>query len=175
MIAKNLRIFITGKPGTGKTTLVVKLKSLLDEKDVIVTGFYTEETRGRKGRTGFKLTTIPENETYTLSSIKPPGIPFGKYYVKTVGIDKGIKALKIKAKIYIIDEVGPMEMKHPDFIHIIKEILKSNENIIAVIHRNLTSLVENENLYEITVENREELFEELKEIINKHFNGEKNE
>jgi len=165
MIAKNLRIFITGKPGSGKTTLVMKLKSLLDEKYVSVTGFYTEETRGRKGRTGFKLTTIPENENYTLSSIRPPGIPFGKYYVKIEGIDKGIKALKRKANIYIIDEVGPMEMKHLDFIHIIKEILKSNENIIAVIHRNLTNLVENENLYEITIENRNKLYKELKKII----------
>ena len=163
-----MRIFITGKPGTGKTTLIMKLSSYLQEKGINITGFYTEEIRGRKGRTGFKLTTIPVNETYTLSSIKPPGIPFGRYYVKTDGIDKGIQAIKKDADIIILDEVGPMEMKHTDFMPVVKKILGSGKNVIAVIHRNWTNMVEEENLYEITIENRHDLHKELKEIVSRY-------
>lgn len=164
----NIRIFITGKPGTGKTTLVMKLSSYLQEKGINITGFYTEEMRERGKRMGFKLTTLPDGQISILASTKPAGIPFGRYYVKTDGIDKGIQAIKKDADIIILDEVGPMEMKHTDFMPVVKKILGSGKNVIAVIHRNWINMVEEENLYEITIENRHDLHKELKEIVSRY-------
>ncbi len=168
MRAKNLHLFITGKPGAGKTTLIRKLSNYLFEKGINLTGFYTEEIRGRMKRTGFKLTTIHEDNTYILASTEPPGIPFGRYYVKKEGIDRGIRAIKRDAELYIIDEIGPMEMKNPNFMPAVNDILKSDKNVIAVIHRNLAHTVEEENLYQITIENRDHLYERLKVTIGEY-------
>ena len=50
------------------------------------------------------------------------------------------------------------------------ELLKiaKEKNVIAVIHRNWTNMVEEENLYEITIENRHDLHKELKEIVSRY-------
>lgn len=50
------RILVTGPPGVGETTFVRRVLELLP--DARATGFYTEEIRGRAGRTGFRLTTL---------------------------------------------------------------------------------------------------------------------
>lgn len=160
-----MRVFITGNPGSGKTTLVKKLADFLLKNDVSFSGFYTLETRNKGKRTGFKLTIIPEENVYTLASLNPPGISFGRYYVKTEGTERGIKALKREANVYIVDEVGPMEAKHPDFMPAVKDLLETDKNIIAVIHRKMTDLVEKENLYRISPENRNDLYEKLKNLI----------
>ena len=47
-------ILFTGRPGVGKTTVIMKLISGLEG----VGGFYTEEIRQRKERKGFRIVTL---------------------------------------------------------------------------------------------------------------------
>src|SRR6266496_2303557 len=54
------RILVTGPPGIGKTTLVRRVVERLHGKRL--TGFYTEELRGRGGRTGFRIVTLDGRE-----------------------------------------------------------------------------------------------------------------
>ncbi|MCK4420917.1 NTPase [candidate division WOR-3 bacterium] len=158
-----MRIFITGKPGTGKTTLIKKLTSWLMEKESRITGFHTEEMRKHGKRTGFRITTLPEKEKFLLSSTTPPGIQFGRYYVKIGGIEQGIQVIRREADLYIIDEIGPMEMKHPDFMIAVNEILKSDKNLLAVLHMRMKHIVsEPDKLYQLTVMNRDELYKKTK-------------
>lgn len=50
------RILVTGPPGVGKTTLVRRAVELL--LPMRISGFYTEDVRGRAGRTGFRIVTL---------------------------------------------------------------------------------------------------------------------
>jgi predicted adenylyl cyclase CyaB len=54
------RILLTGAPGCGKTTLVKSLVRSLE--DVRLSGFFTEETRGPQGRTGFRIQSLDGKE-----------------------------------------------------------------------------------------------------------------
>ena len=38
-------VLITGRPGIGKTTLIKKIISYLNKKEISIEGFYTEEIR----------------------------------------------------------------------------------------------------------------------------------
>lgn len=45
-------ILLTGRPGIGKTTVIMRLAEHLEEREVV--GFYTEEIRDRGRRQGFR-------------------------------------------------------------------------------------------------------------------------
>ena len=79
-------ILITGSPGVGKTTLIGKLCSLLQQEDVNISGFYTEEVRQSGQRTGFDIVDVVTGKRAQLSSSvkgtwsdNTPRV--GKYYV----------------------------------------------------------------------------------------------
>ncbi|HCG98499.1 MAG TPA: hypothetical protein DE036_01420, partial [Actinobacteria bacterium] len=50
-------IFITGKPGTGKTTLII---DLIKELGLDAGGFYTREVREAGKRVGFDIHTLDD-------------------------------------------------------------------------------------------------------------------
>ena len=63
------KIFITGSPGTGKTTLVKYLHSFLKNTSLPFnySGFITEEIRKKGERKGFKLKLLNSQEEYLLA------------------------------------------------------------------------------------------------------------
>jgi len=113
-------------------------------------------------RIGFKFITLPEKKEFILSSINPPGIPFSKYYVKKDNIAKAIKKLNTNADFFLIDEVGPMELKHKNFLPEVKKTIKNHNNYIIVLHRRMIHLSGNNQIYTLTVNNREQIFKKLK-------------
>lgn len=57
-MASARHILITGKPGTGKSTLVSKLVDEFKAKGVTLKGFWTKEVRKEGNRIGFDVVTI---------------------------------------------------------------------------------------------------------------------
>jgi len=55
-----MRLFLTGSPGVGKTTLIRVVIARLEE--VTCAGFYTEEKRQRGQRVGFRIVTLSGRE-----------------------------------------------------------------------------------------------------------------
>lgn len=164
-----MKIFLTGEPGIGKTTIIKKLVDLFKDK---VIGFWTEEFRDSKTgkRLGFKVITT-DGKTTTLAS-KSLSSPFkvGSYGVNIEDFEEVViplleKAIKRKNKIIIIDEIGKMELFSEKFINSVKKIVFSKEfNIIATIplkdvHPVVGSIrkLKEGNLIEITVENRDRI------------------
>ncbi len=170
-------ILITGRPGIGKTTLIKKIINDFKDKHVLV-GFYTEEVRQHGVRVGFRIINL-EGASDWLAHIEyfRGGPRIGKYWVnidaiKRVGISTLINNLS-KAELIIIDEIGPMELLHPDFLNTINMVVNSEKPIIATIHekysryRELSSLVHRDDteLIVLTLSNRDSIYVKVKDLI----------
>lgn len=132
-------IILTGPPGVGKTTLVVKVCEILQLKSIPVQGFFTEETRSRTGeRTGFDVVTIDgqRGPLARSSTQEQPGThnyvreyKVGKYSVDVPSFESlaipSIKPLDIESQpdsVYVIDEIGKMELFSVDFLSAVSEV-----------------------------------------------------
>lgn len=108
-------LIITGPPRTGKTTLVERLVAEFGAK---AKGFVTREIRREGKRWGFEI--IPHHgQRALLASVSlSEGSQIGKYRVNLKGIEETILEFfrdPGPASFYYVDEVGKMEMAHPEF------------------------------------------------------------
>ena len=165
-------ILITGKPGVGKTTLIIKL---IEELDLNAGGFYTQEMRLGGRRVGFKIITLDGKESILAHiDIKSP-YRVSKYGVNLEGLEKvGVesiwRALK-KNKIIVIDEIGKMELFSPRFKEAVNSALNSDKITIATIllapnpYTDKIKRRQDVKLFYLTQENREKVKEEIKDIL----------
>jgi nucleoside-triphosphatase len=124
------KVLVTGAPGIGKTTLVKNFASRI--KGVKLTGFYTEEMRDDKGRSGFVLKTLDgqrQVEIATSSAKGKKGKRVGKYSVDVEafeGLALPTIAYHSEYNLYVVDEIGPMECMSRLFCETVKMLLKSD-------------------------------------------------
>lgn len=129
-----MNILITGRPGSGKTTLIREISQRICGK---AGGFYTEEIREAGRRIGFKVKAL-DGKTGLLSGIdvKSPH-KVGKYKVDLEDFESialpAIEGALCNSKIVIIDEIGPMELFSAKFKEIVLKALDSPSAVIATI------------------------------------------
>lgn len=133
-----MKIAITGKPGSGKTTACKIIISELKKKGIPVEGFITEEIREKNQRKGFKIITTSGNTAVLADIHEKTEYAVGKYFVKVENIDKLIvpfleKAFSEKEKVWIIDEVGKMELLSLNFCKIIERFLNFSGIVIYTV------------------------------------------
>ena len=137
-----LRIFLTGQPGIGKTTIIRLIARELERRGKKVGGMISSEIRDTRGRVGFQLEDISTHKIGILahSQEKPRDAPtVGKYHVNLFDI-KNIGATAIRnavdiADVIIIDEIGPMELKSNEFVIVVESALASKKSLIGTIHQ----------------------------------------
>ncbi|XP_021301008.1 uncharacterized protein LOC110429343 isoform X1 [Herrania umbratica] len=134
---------LTGPPGVGKTTLIMRIfESLkLSNPNLKLQGFYTQEIRQGGERIGFEVftldgrrgqlacTVIPSPEAHRLPRV-------GKYKVDVASFESvALPELKIRedTDLFIIDEVGKMELYSSYFFPAILKILQSNIPLLATV------------------------------------------
>jgi len=160
-----MKIFITGYPGCGKTRLVKKISKLYKRN---ATGFYTEEIREKGKRVGFRIVDIQTGESEIFAHVEfKNGPQVSKYGVNLDALERiAIPALERKADLYIIDEIGKMEMFSKKFEEKINELLAENVNILATVHRDYKKKFENlGHLVELTRKNWQDAFEKISKWI----------
>jgi nucleoside-triphosphatase len=130
----SLRLLLTGRPGIGKTTVILRLAETLSDR---AGGFYTQEVRVGGERRGFKIVTLDGREA-TLADVALPGRPrVGKYGLNLAGLrEVGVAAIQaaLHEKDYIvIDEIGFMELLSADFKEAVLAAFDSDKTVIATI------------------------------------------
>ena len=143
-----LHVFLTGRPGVGKTTAVRRAVDLLmtSSKDtgsgLDIDGFYTEERRERGKRTGFDVVTV-DGQRKSLADIIPkepdpsrrrPRHVVGQYAVNVAQFEsialpvmrKCIEKSSSTQQVVIVDEVGKMEAFSPEFLRSVQALLENS-------------------------------------------------
>jgi nucleoside-triphosphatase THEP1 len=170
-------IFITGRPGIGKTTLIHDLFSRLSRYKIA--GFYTSEIREKGVRKGFLISTFNGCEqTLAHEDLTFPH-KVGKYSVNLAALEEIVTTLNIQDQspdLWLIDEIGKMESLSSKFRQFIEQILISADPVIATISISAGGWIEQirqraaARVFEVSVINRDELpliiAKLLEEIIN---------
>lgn len=165
-----MKIFLTGRPGVGKSTVFMKIVEMLKERNIKVGGFVTPEIRENGKRMGFLVKDLGSGEERIFVSTNfKQGKRFGRYLVDVQAFEEiAIKAMEFGMKeceIIAIDEIGKMEFLSKIFREKIYEILESEKTMVAVVHRNYAERFKKfGEVIIVTVQNRNEL---PKIIVNK--------
>ncbi|MCD4687169.1 MAG: NTPase [Anaerolineae bacterium] len=132
-------ILLTGDPGCGKTTLIRRVITQLDNA---MGGFYTQEIRIDGNRRGFKMITL-DGEEGILAHVDIAGPPRVSRYgvdvaaLEAIGLASVRRALTSTGLI-VIDELGPMEFFSAAFQQVVLAALDSDQRVLGTIVKRST-------------------------------------
>ncbi|MCS7131129.1 MAG: NTPase [Hadesarchaea archaeon] len=168
---------VTGRPGSGKTSVIERAVTLLRERGYRAGGLYCPEIRERGVRVGFKMVDLMTGEERILAHVDQPVGPLvSKYRVNVANVDTMSeasisRALK-EADFVVIDEIAPMEVHSEGFKRAVLAALDSSKPLLAVIHqRTTTGFIgavksrQDVKVFEVTPGNRERLPEKLARMV----------
>ncbi|HUK29400.1 MAG TPA: NTPase [Candidatus Acidoferrales bacterium] len=174
---KTRRVFITGEPGCGKTTVLKNVVEILRSRSINVGGIISGEIRENGVRVGFSLEDILTHTTGSLAHVHQTGGPtVGKYRVNlddlaSVGVQAMKRAIE-EAEIIVVDELGPMELTSDAFIQSVRDALAAPNHLLATIHKRashpLVQKIKNNpasKILEVTPENRDSMPAQLARMI----------
>jgi len=175
--ARRKAVFLTGRPGIGKTTVLLRAVELLKARGARVGGMVSREVREGGRRVGFEIIDIATGRRGWLAHINQPvGPRLGKYRVNLADLENvGVRAIREAighADIVVIDEVGPMELFSAEFRRAVREALESGKPVLGTIHYRargplLNAIREDPSIEVITVtlQNRDRLPEQVASML----------
>ena len=170
-------ILLTGRPGVGKTTVIMRALELLP--GIRATGFYTRELRGPRGRLGFEAVTLDgRRRTLAHVNFKSPR-RVSKYGVDVEGFEEAIvpsvdPALHPQAQLIVVDEIGKMECFSAKFRETVVRALDSDIPVLGTIGLRGDSFFQSlkrrddVEVVEVTRANRDRLPERLAKMLSKY-------
>jgi len=167
-------IFLCGKPGCGKTTLIIEI---IKELNLNAGGFYTSEIREKGIRKGFRITTLDGKEGILAHlNVKSP-YRVGKYKVnikdlEEIGVASILEAMK-ENKVIITNEIGKMEMMSEKFKKAVLAALDSRNKVLGVIMLKPNPFCDkikkraDTKIFYLISENREKIKKEIMDLLQK--------
>lgn len=163
-------VFLTGEKHIGKSTLV---QSILDKLNLPAGGYITERVTGDNKTTYVVKSLYNSSEFYTIANINTID---RSREVFMDSFDVGIVSILEKSlenrNLIVLDELGFFENDSKIFKHKIFELLDSNKIVLGVIKDYNCEFLndirkrDDVSLIRITKENREEILNELVNMIN---------
>jgi nucleoside-triphosphatase len=127
-------LLLTGKPGTGKTSLV---REAVARAKVKAGGFYTEEIRRGGVRQGFRLVTLDGREAVLAHVDFSSPHRVSKYRVDLDSLNRvGVSAIKqalVECDLIVVDEIGKMELLSPQFREAVRWAIDSDKRVLGTI------------------------------------------
>lgn len=175
----NIKILITGPPRSGKSTLITKLiEYYKKEKEYIIYGFLTPEIRENGNRIGFDVVDIHTGKSSQLARIGDFKTKYkvGKYYVFVKEFERYIyDTLNFEGKsidLFVIDEIGKMELFSIKFQNFIKKIFSFEKPILATLGlkvnhplKNYLINVPSVKVLNLNKQNFQSVFEKVRSLI----------
>lgn len=163
-------ILICGERHAGKSTLIEKL---MKELDVSVYGFFTRMfPDGDEGQYSIHIFSVTDTEQIRTDANHVGNSNGRQNKANIAGFDIcGVELLEPRPGIVIMDELGVLETGSEKFCASVLEHLDSNEHVIAAVkakNSDFLNKVRNHpkaQCYEITVENRDELYKLLLPVV----------
>jgi len=164
---------LTGRPGTGKTSLIKQAVAGMKGK---AGGFYTEEIRSQGVRQGFRLVTLDGQDTILAHVNIHTPYRVSRYGVDIGNLDRvGVSALHHAAQqcdLVVIDEIGKMELFSAKFSEAVLQIIDSGKRVLGTImfspnpRADAIKRKPQVNLVTVTRANHQEVLEELLNWLN---------
>jgi nucleoside-triphosphatase len=162
-------LFLTGSPGVGKTTVLLKVVDALKGKGYSVGGMISREVRSGGVRVGFEILDLSTGKHGWLARVnQTQGPSVGRYHVDLedldgVGAEAILKAVR-NFDVIAVDEIGPMELFSEKFKDAARKALESRKLVIGIVHWKARDKSVNEiktradaEIHVVTYENREHL------------------
>jgi nucleoside-triphosphatase len=130
-----LNLLITGRPGVGKTTLVMNVVEGL-RGSLRLAGFTTAEVRDASGqRTGFQILTVEGKQAVLARAGFRSSVQVGRYGVNLEAFER--LALPELARrdvdLIVIDEIGKMECASQRFCRAVENALDAQVSVLATL------------------------------------------
>jgi len=135
------KILLTGRPGVGKTTLLIETIRELEGRGLKVGGMVSQEVRSGSVRVGFEIIDLVSLQKGWLAHVEQPvGPQIGKYRVNLKDlVEIGVSAINRAAtdstiSVIAIDELGPMELSSQEFKAAVEKAIEVGKPLIGTIH-----------------------------------------
>jgi len=168
-------LLLTGNPGVGKTSVLMKTVNALKEGGCKSGGMISREIREGGTRVGFEILDLNSSKRGWLAHVgQRSGPQVGKYRVNIkdlngIGVQAILDAVE-NCDVIAIDEIGPMELFSEKFKEAVRKALESRRLVIAIIHWKAQDVLisearkrEDAEIITVTYENREKLHEAIAE------------
>lgn len=157
--ALRIKVFVvTGGVETGKTSCLKKLILNLKEKNISVSGFYSQRRMSNSETTGYDIIDVSTGLKTRFLRIE--GIQsqekIGKYFIYNEGIKAAENALIHRnSSLVVLDEIGKLELKGKGFTHLLQNCLseKTGPLLLSVREEILNELIEEFDLKPIEILN----------------------
>lgn len=166
-------IIVTGAIGIGKTTVCRKLMEIVRNRGYNCGGILTYKAADK----GIVIEDVQTGERETLASINNVyhGPRTRKYFFNLQGIDFGIRAIDrgISSAILLVDEIGHLELRGEGFVKVFELIEAGKVKVCILViqdkllHAFLPQLPSVPLVFETTMNNRNQLPQEISSILEK--------